>query len=224
MSLVGDAAALAHKDILIEIRARHAMATALALGGVSLILVALAVGPDAQKLRTMAPALVWIVLVYASVAVGERLDQVDRDDDAFSGLWLALDDPRSIYVGRVISLAAVLAALQLAVWLAAFLLLDLTITPFAILLVPVFLVSSVSAAAVTALVMALVGGAAHRTLLAPAMLLPLLVPTFLAGVQASSAVLAGTADIGAWVATVLIEAVLFMGVGLAVYDIAARPA
>jgi hypothetical protein len=52
----------------------------------------------------------------------------------------------------------------------------------------------------------------------------LLVPTFLAGVQASTALLAGTADIGVWVATVVIESVLFVGVGLVVYDVAARPA
>jgi heme exporter protein B len=224
MSVVTDAALLARKDLVVELRARHAIAAAFALGGVSLVLVALAVGPDIGRLRAMAPALVWIVLAYASVAVGERLDQVDRADDAFSGLWLVLEDPRAIFLGRVLSLSVVLVTLQVALWLAAFVLLDLAASPDVVLLVPVIVLSGTSAAAVTAIVMALVGGAAHRALLAPTMLLPLLVPTFLAGVQASTALLAGTADIGVWVATVVIESVLFVGVGLVVYDVAARPA
>lgn len=224
MSLLADAVELARKDLLVEIRARQAMATALALAGIALVLVGLAVGPDPERLRSLAPALVWIALLYAAIAVAERLERIDRSDDAFAGLWLVLDDHRSIYLGRVLSLATVLALLQVAIWIAAALLLDLPLGLEALALVPLAALTAITAATVTALTLALVGDAAHRPLLLPVALLPLLVPTFLAGVQASSAVLDGRlGDATGWVAALLIEAALFAGLGLLTYETAASP-
>ena len=224
MSLLADAAVLARKDLLVELRARQAIAGALALAGIALVLVGLAVGPDPDRLRALAPALVWIVLLYAAIAVAERLDRIDRSDDAFSGLWLVLGDRRSILLGRVLSLAVFLGLLQLAIWVAAALLLDLPMRVEALALVPVAALTATAAATVSALTLALVADARHRSLLLPVALLPLLVPTFLAGVQASSAALDGRlGDAAGWAATLFIEAALFAGLGLLTYEHAASP-
>lgn len=219
-----DAIALARKDLLVELRARQAIATAVALAAVALVLVGLAVGPEPDLLRALAPALVWIALLYAAIAVAERLERIDRADDAFSGLWLALADRRAIYVGRVVSLAIFLAVLQLALWLAAALLLDLQLDLKALALVPIAALSALTAACASALVVALVADASHRPLLLPVALLPLLVPTFLAGVQASSAVLQSRlGDASGWVLALVIEAALFAGLGLLTYETVASP-
>ena len=224
MSLMPTALALARKDLLVELRARQAIATAIALAAVALVLVGLAVGPDPDRLRALAPALVWIALLYASIAVAERLERIDRSDDAFSGLWLVLADRRAIYVGRVVSLTIFLAVLQLTLWVSAALLLDLPLNLEALALAPIAALSALTAASASALVVALVADAGHRPLLLPVALLPLLVPTFLAGVQASSAVLEGRiADVAGWVTTLLIEAALFSGLGLLTYETAASP-
>lgn len=224
MSFVADALVLARKDLLIEFRARQAIAGALALSGIALVLVGLAVGPDPARLRSLAPALVWIALLYATIAVAERLERIDRSDDAFAGLWLILADRRSIYVGRVLSLATVLALLQLATWAAAAVLLDLPLRLESLLLVPLAALTAGTAAAAAALTLALVADARHRSLLLPVALLPLLVPTFLAGVQASSAVLEGRLPDGTpWVLALLIEAALFSGLGLLTYETTASP-
>lgn len=224
MNLLADAVALARKDLLVEVRARQAIASAVALAGIALVLVGLAVGPDPDRLRALAPALVWIALLYAAIAVAERLERIDRSDDAFAGLWLVLADRRSIYVGRVLSLATVLGLLQLAIWAAAALLLDLPLRPEAVALIPLAALTAVAASTVSALILALVADADHRPLLLPVALLPLLVPTFLAGVQASSAVLDGRlGDATGWAAVLLIETALFAGLGLLTYETAASP-
>lgn len=224
MNLAAAAIALARKDLLVELRARQAIASAVALAAVALVLVGLAVGPDPDRLRALAPALVWIALLYASIAVADRLERIDRADDAFSGLWLVLPDRRAMYLGRVISLAIFLAVLQLTLWMAAALLLDLPLAIDALALVPLAALSALTAATATALVVALVADAGHRPLLLPVALLPLLVPTFLAGVQASSAVLDSRAgDAATWAAALLIEAALFSGLGLLTYETAASP-
>lgn len=224
MSLLADAVVLARKDLLVEVRARQAFAGALALAGISLVMVGIAVGPDPVRLRSLAPALVWIVLLYAAIAVAERLERIDRSDDAFSGLWLVVADRRSIYLGRVLSLATLLAVLQLAIWIAAALLLDLRLAVEALALAPLAALTAVAAATACTLALALVADARQRTMLLPVVLLPLLVPTFLAGVQASSAVLEGRLGASTvWAAALLIEAALSAGLGLLLYETAAGP-
>ncbi len=224
MSLVADALMLARKDLLVELRARQAIAAALALAGIALVLVGLAVGPDPDRLRALAPALVWIALLYAAIAVAERLERIDRSDDAFAGLWLVLADRRSIYLGRVVSLSTVLALLQVALWLAAAVLLDVPLQVEALALVPLAALTAIAAATASALMLALVADARHRSLLLPVALLPLLVPTFLAGVQASAAVLEGRfGDAAGWAAALFIETALFSGIGLLTYEAAANP-
>lgn len=224
MTLLTDALVLARKDLLVEVRGGRAAASALALAGIALVLVGLAVGPDSGRLRALAPSLVWIALLYAALAVAERLDRIDRSDDAFSGLWLVLADRRSIYVGRVLSLSVVLTAIELFLWVGAAIVLDVPLDPAAGLLIPASAITALAAAAATALVLALVADAGHRALLLPVALLPLLVPTFLAGVQVSSAVLeARLGEAARWTAVLLIEAALFTGLGLLTYETAASP-
>lgn len=224
MSLMADAMLLARKDIVVEIRARQAIASAAALATIALVLVGLAVGPDPARLRELAPSLVWIVILYAAIAVADRLDRIDRSDDAFAGFWLVLEDRRSIFVGRVLSLGVALALLQLGTWAAAAVLLDAPMRWESVLLVPLSALTSFTAATATALVLALVGDAGHRSLLLPVVLLPLLVPTFLAGVEVSSAVLeARLGDAGGWTVALFIEAALFSGLGLLTYETAAQP-
>lgn len=224
MSLLADAMVLARKDLVVEIRVRQAVSSAVAVAGIALVLVGLAVGPDPDRLRALAPALVWIALLYAAIAIAERLELTDRSDDAFEGLWLVLADRRAIYVGRVLSLSTVLGLLQLAIWMAAVFLLDVAVRPEAVALVPLAALTAVTAASASALVLALVADVNHRPLLLPVVLLPLLVPTFLAGVKASSAVLEGRLGDGmGWVAALLIETALFIGLGLLTYEAAASP-
>lgn len=224
MSLLADALVLARKDLLVELRARQAVAAALALAGIALVLVGLAVGPDPARLRTLAPALVWIVLLYAAIAVADRLERIDRSDDAFSGLWLVLADRRAIYLGRVLSLTTFLTVLQLAIWLAGAVLLDLRLGVAALALVPLAALTALAAATAAALTLAIVADAAHRSLLLPVALLPLLVPTFLAGVQASAAVVEGRlSEATPWAVALLIETALFAGLGLLTYEAAASP-
>ena len=224
MSLLVDAVVLARKDIRVELRARQAFGSAAALAGIALILIGLAVGPQPERLRSLAPAVVWIALLYAALAVAERLEQIDRSDEAFTGLWLVLTDRRSLFVGRVISLSVALFLLQLAIWVAATILLDLPVRPEYAGLVLVATFTSLAAASVIALVSAVVADADRRSLLVPVALLPLLVPTFIAGVQASTALLDGRSSDGLlWTGAAAVEAGLFIGVGLLAYESAARP-
>ncbi len=224
MTLLADALGLAMKDLRIELRTRDSLAAGAALCAIALVMVGLAAGPDLVRLRALAPGLTWIALLYAAVAMADRLEQIDRRDDAFSALWLTLADRRSIYVGRALSLTVVLAALQIGLWVLAAGLLNVVAGPALLGLIPLSLLTSACAASVTATVSALVAASRQRALLLPVLLLPLLVPTLLAGVQASGALLDGrAAESVGWLVLLVAQTALFAGLGLLVYETAATP-
>jgi heme exporter protein CcmB len=224
MTLATDSLLLAGKDLRIEMRTRASVAGTLTLGAAALVMVGLAAGPDLARLRDLAPALTAIAVLFASLAMADRLDAIDREDDAIDGLWMCLDDRRAIYLGKVLALTALLSILGVALWLVAFVLLDVPAGPALLWLPALVVVGASSAASATALVVALVGGAVQRTLLLPVVTLPMLVPTLLATVNGSRALIDG--DPGAafgWILVLLAETALFVGLGLLAYESVAEP-
>ena len=217
--MLSDAVVLAAKDLRIELRSPSSAVGAITLGLIGLVVTGLATGPDPARLRTIAPGLAWLAVVYAAIAVSERLDRVDRDDDAFSDLWLSVRDRRAIFVGKVLALTLILWTITLALLVAAVILLNVEPSVVALAMIPVAGLACLALAAGAALAAATVGSSSRRILLLPVVLLPLLAPTLLAASQATAALLDGRLDAALpWVGLLATQAALFVGVGLLVYD------
>ena len=224
MTLAADALLLAGKDLRVEGRSRAALAATMTLGAAALVMVGLAAGPDLAQLRSLAPALTAIAVLFASLVMADRLDAIDRENQALDGLWLCLADRRAVYLGKVVALTALLSALTLALWAVALVLLDVAGGPALAGLAPLVIVASASAASATALVAAMVGSGEQRALLLPVLLLPMLVPTMLASVNGSRALIESdlSSAVG-WVAVLAAESALFVGLGLLAYETVAAP-
>lgn len=217
--MLGDVVALAMKDVRIELRSPAAVAGALTLGLVGLVVTGLAAGPDTARLRAIAPGLAWLSIVYAAITVGERLDRIDRADDAFAVVWLSVQDRRAIFGGKIIALTLMLWTIAVALLGAAVVLLNIEPSPLAVALIPLALIACLALAAGVVLVTGTVGGNSQRVLLLPVALLPLLAPTLVAAAQATAALVAG--GIGAslpWFGLLAAQAALFVGLGLLVYE------
>ena len=224
MTLARDSLLLAGKDLRIEMRSRAGLAATLTLGASALVIVGLAAGPDVAQLRSLAPALTAIAALFASLVMAERLDAIDRENDALDGLWLCLADRRAIYLGKTLALMALLSAVGLALWLLAFIVLDVHAGPLQLAIPPLVLLSSGSTASATALVVAIVGAGERRALLLPVLLLPMLVPTLLATVNGSRALIeADAATALGWIVVLAAEGALFIGLGLLSYELVATP-
>jgi heme exporter protein B len=217
--MLADILALAGKDLRIELRSPSSVAGALTLGLIGLVATGLAAGPDTARLRAIAPGLAWLSVVYAAIAVGERLDRLDRTDDAFSVLWLSVRDRRSIYAGKVAALTLILWTITLALLGTAVVLLNVEASPLALGLIPLAGLACLALASGVGLVTGVVGANSQRVLLLPVALLPLLAPTLLAASQATAALVAGSYDAALpWFGLLATQAALFTGVGLLVYE------
>ncbi len=222
--MLSDILVLAKKDLRIEMRSPSAAIGAITLGVIGLIVTGLATGPDPVRLRTIAPGLAWLAVLYAAIVVSERLDRVDRTDDAFSDLWLSVRDRRAIFAGKVLALALILWMITLALLVAAVVLLNMAPSPVAVAVVPLAGLASLAIATGAALVTAVMGSSSQRILLLPVALLPLLVPALLAASQATAALLEGRPEAALpWSGLLTAQAALFGGLGLLVYEAGAAP-
>ena len=211
--------ALAAKDLRIELRTPTAAIGAVTLGLIALVVSSLATGPDPTRLRAVAPGLAWLAVLYAAVAVAERLDRIDRADDAFSELWLSVRDRRVIFAGKVVALTLVLWVIALALLVVAVVLLGVNPSPATVGLVPLAGIAALALASGAVLVTAVVGASSQRTLLLPVALLPLLVPALLAASQASGALTDGRLSAALpWSGLLAAQASLFLGLGLLAYE------
>lgn len=223
MTFLSGAVVLARKDLRCELRSGRALAAAAVLGAGALFVVGLALGPDTGRLRELGPVLVAVPLLFAGLAITDRLERNDRESAAFEAVWLALPDRRAAYLGRVLATFVVVYAVEVVLWLLAVPLAGLPARGVIAITLLVAPVAAIALAATLVLAVALAAAAPGRVLLVPVVGMPLAIPTLVGLVGASRGLLDGAVDGSAWLALLAIEATLLLGVGLLTFEAAVAP-
>ena len=178
---VGDVAALARKDLRLELRARDTLPAMVLFVLATLVVFHFALPSDAGD--DAAYGLLWIALVFTALRGLARAWAPEREAGALDGLVLAPSVRSAIWLGKTLATLAFLAVAEV-VALPAFALL------FAPLDVPSVLgvvLASVGICAVGSLVSAMAAAARGREVLLPLLFLPLAIPLVVGGVGASIA-------------------------------------
>lgn len=191
---------LIKKDLLLEWRAKEILPAFLLLGGLTLIVLSFAFDPASPWRREAAPGAFWVALFFAAVYGFGRSFVAEQSNDALHGLLLAPLDRGSIYLAKVTA-ALVYLLFADAILMALFVLffdvpLGWHLWPW--LLATVF--ASVGLAALGTLFGAVSTRTRAREVMLPLLLLPLVVPLFLAGVEVTRKALAARplGDAAAW--------------------------
>jgi heme exporter protein B len=178
---VGDVAALARKDLRLELRSRDTL-PAMLLFVVS-ALVVFNFSLPAGSSRPAAYGLLWVAIVFTALLGLARAFAAEREQRLLDGLVLAPCDRSAIWLGKVISMFALLLVAE-TVALPAF---ALFFAPVDFSLVAGLLLADVGLAAVGTLLAAMAAASRARELLLPLLLLPLIIPLVVGGVGASVA-------------------------------------
>jgi heme exporter protein B len=178
---VGDVAALARKDLRLELRSRDTL-PAMLLFVVS-ALVVFNFSLPAGSSRPAAYGLLWVAIVFTALLGLARAFAAEREQRLLDGLVLAPCDRSAIWLGKVISMFALLLLAE-TVALPAF---ALFFAPVDFSLVAGLLLADVGLAAVGTLLAAMAAASRARELLLPLLLLPLIIPLVVGGVGASVA-------------------------------------
>ena len=178
MSYLADVAALARKDLRLELRARDTL-PAMILFVLSTLVVfhfALPTGAD----ETAAQGLLWVALVFTALLGLARAWAPERESGALEGLVLAPSDRSAIWLGKSVAVFVFLVAIEL-VALPAF---ALFFSPLAASAWLGVLLANVGICAIGTLLAAMAAASRTRELILPLLFLPLAIPLVVGGVGA----------------------------------------
>jgi heme exporter protein B len=180
MTYAADVAALARKDLLLELRAKETL-PAMLLFVISTLTVFHFALPHGTG-HVAALGLLWVALVFTALLGLTRAFVAEREQELFDALVLAPCDRSAIWLGKAIAVFAFLAAAEV-VALPAF---SIFFSGVDARTVGAVALADVGICAVGTLLGAMAVAGRARELLLPLLFLPLAVPIVIGGVGASA--------------------------------------
>jgi heme exporter protein B len=212
-----DALLVAGKDLRIEARSRVALWQVLPFALLVLLLSAFALGPSSAVLKSAAPGLFWLAVLFSTVLATQRSFAIESGEGTRDGLRLSGIDPAGIFLGKAAAIAVQLAVLQVVLWGGLTLLFGVRVHT-AWLAVAASLLATVGLSSAGVIYGALSAGLRVRETLLPLLVLPIVAPVLLAGSRAWSAALSGPVSAGTgWLRVLGPFAAVYLVVGVVLY-------
>jgi heme exporter protein B len=190
--------AVARKDILLELRTKRVVNTSVVFALLVVVTFAFSFVRSMERPATVGRAALWVAFLFAGTIGVMQSATVEERDAALEGLMLAPIDRSSIYLGKVVSNAVFVLAVELLTLGSVVVFLDYAPPVAAVpTLVAVVALASVGFAAAGVVLSVLASKSGFRELLLPVVLLPVVLPVLLAGIELTRAVTDGT-PVGSW--------------------------
>ena len=193
--------AIARKDLVTELRAKAGFNGVVALGVTILVLLGMALGPDAEALRNAAVGAVWLAMLFSAVLAFNRSFQVELESGALETL-LQYPGPRwAIFAGKLLGNLIFVTLMVVIVVAAGVILFGVRIPDAWPALVVVMALGIVGLVAMGTFYASMTTRSRAREVLLPLLLFPMLVPVLLAATTASKALLGADLmhESGAWI-------------------------
>ena len=179
MRYLSDVAALARKDLLLELRARETLPAMLLFVLATLVAFRFALPSDASERASI--GLLWVAILFTALLGITRAFIPEREQRVLDGLVLSPVDRSAIWLGKVVATLAFLGAAEL-VALPAFALFFDAISWSTVAAV---VLADIGICAVGAILAAMAAAGRARELLFPVLFLPLSIPILVGGVGAA---------------------------------------
>jgi heme exporter protein B len=179
MTYVGDVAALARKDLLLELRSRDTLPAMLLFVVSTFVVFHFALPADASDVA--AAGLLWVAIVFTAILGLTRAFVAEREQRLMDALVLAPCDRSAIWLGKGLAVLAFLVVAE-AVAVPVF---GLFFEPVGWEAIAALALADVGIAAVGTLLSAMAVASRARELLLPLLFLPLVIPVIVGGVGAT---------------------------------------
>jgi len=199
------ARAIAMKDLTTELRAKAGFNGVASLAVTILILLGLALGPDAQALRNAAVGAVWLATLFSGVLAFNRSFQVEIESGALEPLLLYPGPRWPIFAGKLLGNLIFVGLMVVIVMVVGIVLFGITIPSRWLSLLGVVALGVVGLVVLGTFYASMASRSRAREVLLPLLLFPMLVPLLLAATTASKALLGADLmhDAGAWIRLLL---------------------
>lgn len=211
--------AVARKDLLIELRSRDVLSSAVVFTLLVLLIFNFALDLTGDTVRAVAPGILWVTFIFAGTLTLGRTFARERERGALQGLLLAPIDRGGLFVAKLLVNLVLLGIVEL-VALPAFVgLYNLDLRPGALLMVVAL--GTLGFAGVGTLFAAVAANTRAREALLPLLLFPVLVPVIIGAVKATGETVAGaTASGPPWLGLLVAFDAIFLALGYVLFEYA----
>jgi heme exporter protein B len=208
------------KDLRIELRTKETLAALLLLGLLILVVLSFAFDPMSPVREAAAPGVLWVAVVFAGTLGMNRSLLRERDNDCLQGLLLAPVDRGAIFLAKALANFLFMAAAQVVLVPLFVFFFNLPLIATVSRLAPVVLLGLLGFAAVGTMFAAVSLRTRAREVMLPLLMLPLAAPLIIAGIQASTALLAGAplAAVAHWLNLLAAFDAVFLVVGWLAFE------
>lgn len=204
--------AIARKDLTAEFRSKAGFNSVASLGVTILILLGLALGPDAEALRQAAVGAVWLAMLFSGVLAFNRSFQVELDSGALESL-LQYPGPRwTIFAGKLLGNLTFVTLMVGIVVTVGVVLFGVRVPEDWPALLGVLALGVIGLVVLGTFYASMSSRSRAREVLLPLLLFPMLVPVLLAATTASKALLGADLmhEAGAWVRLLVAYDLIFL--------------
>ena len=204
--------AIARKDVTTELRAKAGFNSVASLGVTILVLLGLALGPDAEALRNAAVGAVWLATLFSGVLAFNRSFQVELESGALEPLLLYPGPRWTIFAGKLLGNVIFLTLMVAIVVPAGVVLFGVQIPARWPSLLGVLALGVVGLVVLGTFYASMASRSRAREVLLPLLLFPMLVPVLLAATTASKALLGADVmhEAGAWIRLLVAYDLVFL--------------
>jgi heme exporter protein CcmB len=209
------------KDLTVEVRSREVLYTT-AFFAVSCVLVfAFALVREGRPLEDAAAGILWIAIAFAGTLALGRTFERERHAETLRALMLAPASRPAIYVGKLLGILALLAAVEVVLVPLVGLLFHAAFLSRPVLMIALLVTGTGGFAAVGTLFAAMLVRARSRDVLLPVLLYPITIPVIIAGVRGTAALLQPVPDAEVarmWIALLAFFDIVFVTLSLWTFE------
>ena len=203
--------ALAWKDILLEIRTRDIVVSALIFAFLVVVVFNFALNVTPRVVDDLAPGILWVAFVFAGILAMNRAFVLEKDRGSLEGLLLTPASRDAIYFGKALGTFLFMVVVEI-VLLPVFAVL-FNFSAFSPGLLLAIVLATLGFATVGTLFSAIAVHTRSREIMLPVLFLPVIVPVIIAAVQSSAGSIGGGSSevsVARWLGLIAVFDVVFL--------------
>ncbi len=186
---------VARKDLLIEVRSREILYTTLFFAMSCVLVFAFGFVEEGRALEGAASGILWIAIAFSGTLALGRTFERERQSETMRALLMAPVDRPALYVGKLIGVLLLLAAVEAVIVPLTALMFQARLFAYPWLMAGLLAAGTLGFAAVGTLFAAMLARTRSRDVLLPVLLYPITIPVIIAGVRGTAALLQAEVDI-----------------------------
>lgn len=209
------------KDLRVETRSLELFLTTLFFAVSSVLVFAFGFVRNGRPVENAVAGILWIAIAFAGTLALGRTFERERYHDVLRSLLLAPVDRPAIYVGKLLGILTLLAAVEVVVVPLIALLFQAPLFRHPVLLFLLLLLGTLGFTAVGTLFGAMLVRARSRDVLLPILLYPITIPVIIAGVRGTAVLLQPEMDLAivrAWIGMLAFFDVVFITLSLWTFE------